>query len=201
MRRTNRAINRTLLTFIGLIVATGGALVTAAAFLPSVADAWAATGTSLLDQSYALLGTAALPGPARSWWVVAGVGGLLLAAGLCVAWIVSQGGGRTRRVAQEDDGGRGNTVIDIGLIATAVREATATNQLLGATRVSAWEVRGGSGLVLRLQARPGAPLDALAWTAEDLVNGLDACLGHHIPVLVRITSGARSATARRSTVQ
>jgi hypothetical protein len=129
------------------------------------------------------------------------VGGLLLAAALCVAWIASQGGGRTRRLAQEDDGGRGTTVVDVGLVSAAVKNATADNRLVVATAVSAWELPRATGLQLRLQARQGASPGDLAGTAEELVTGIDAWLGDQIPVLVRITSGARTATARRGRVQ
>lgn len=201
MRRTNRALNRTLLIVLGLLLVAVGALVAAAGFLPAVADAWAATASTLLGQASALLGSAPLPGPVRSWWAVAWVGGLLLAAALCVAWIASQGGGRTRRLAQEDDGGRGTTVVDVGLVSAAVKNATADNRLVVATAVSAWELPRATGLQLRLQARQGASPSDLAGMAEELVTGIDAWLGDQIPVLVRITSGARTATARRGRVQ
>ncbi|MFM9276226.1 hypothetical protein [Pseudarthrobacter sp. NKDBFgelt] len=70
-----------------------------------------------------------------------------------------------------------------------------------ATAVSAWELPRATGLQLRLQARPGASPSDLAGMAEELVTGIDAWLGDQIPVLVRITSGARTATARRGRVQ
>ena len=139
----------------------------------------------------AVLCTAGLAGVAA----VAGVAGLLLAAGLCVAWLASQGGGRTPRLARDNDGDSGTTVVDTGLVAAAVSEALAGNRLVLGSTVSAWESRHGTGLRLRLQARKGASPRELADTAEELIRGIDGWLGHPVPVLVRITGGARSRLA------
>lgn len=156
MSQTNRALNRILLALAGLMLIAAGAATAGAGIMPDAAAAWAATGSSLVDQTGSLLASAPLPGPARSWWAVAGVAALVLAAGLGIAWLASQGGGRTHRVGRETDGGRGTTVVETGLISAAVTEALAGNRLVLGTSVSAWEVKGEPGLRLRLQARQGA---------------------------------------------
>ena len=195
MSNTNRALNRILLALAGLVLLAAGAVTAAAGLVPDVAAGWAATGSFLADQARGALASAPLPGQARSWWAVAGVAVLLLAAGLSVAWLASQGGGRTPRLAQESDEDRGTTAIDAGLVGAAVSEAVAGNRLVLGSNVSAWEGRSGTGLRLRLQARKGASPRELADTAEELVRGIDALLGHPVPVLVRITAGARSRVA------
>jgi len=192
---TDRALNRILLAVTGLVLLAAGAATAAAGLVPGVAGEWAAAGMSLMDQARAMLAAAPLPGPARSWWAVAGVAALVLAAGLCVAWLASQGGGRTPRLAREGDGNQGATVVDAGLVAAAVNEALEGNRLVLGSAVSAWESRRGTALRLRLQARKGASPRELADTAEELVRGIDAWLGHPVPVLVRITSGPRSKLA------
>ncbi|MFE4195591.1 hypothetical protein ACFRJ9_06985 [Paenarthrobacter sp. NPDC056912] len=192
MRRTNRALNRVLLTILGIAFLGAGAAVAAAGTMPGAAATWAATGTSLADRARNLLGTAPLPDPVRSWWAVAGIAALLLAAGLCVAWMASQGGGRTPRLAQEADGNRGQTVVDVGLIAAALQEALSGNSEVLATSVSAWESRRGTALRLRIEARKGASPRELTATADKLIQEIDAWLGHPLPVLVRITSGTRT---------
>jgi hypothetical protein len=138
------------------------------------------------------LASTPLPGPARSGWAVAGVAALVLAAGLSIAWLASQGGGRTPRVGREADGDRGTIVVETGLIAAAVKHALEGNRLVLGASVSVWESRGKTGLRLRLQARQGASPRGIADTAEELVHGIDALLGHPLPVLVRITSGTRA---------
>lgn len=195
MSNTNRALNRILLALAGLALLASGAALAATGLIPGAAAAWADAGNSLTGQVRDALAAAPLPGPARSWWAVAGVAGLLLAAGLCIAWLASQGGGRTPRLARESDGDRGATVVDAGLIGAAVSQSLEGNRLVLGSTVTAWESRRGTGLRLRLQARKGASPRELADTAEDLVRGIDALLGHPVPVLVRITGGAKSAVA------
>lgn len=195
MSNTNRALNRILLALTGLVLLAAGVATAAAGVMPALAGEWESAGSSLMDHARTALAAAPLPGPARSWWAVAGVAGLLLAAGLCVAWLASQGGGRTPRLARDNDGDSGTTVVDAGLVAAAVSEALAGNRLVLGSTVSAWESRHGTGLRLRLQARKGASPRELADTAEELIRGIDGWLGHPVPVLVRITGGARSRVA------
>ena len=192
MRRTNRALNRILLTVVGLALLGTGAALIAAGTLPGAADTWRAIGSTLTDQARTLSSTALLPEPARSWWLVAGVAALLLGAVLSAAWLASQGGGRTPRLAEQADGTNGRTVVDVGLISAAVHQALNGNKNVLAASVSAWESRSGTALRLRMQARKGTSPRELADTAEELIQGIDAWLGHPIPVLVRITSGART---------
>lgn len=195
MSNTNRALNRILLALAGLVLLAAGAVTAAAGLVPDIAAAWTATGTFLADQARAALGSAPLPGRPGSWWSVAAVAVFLIAAALSVAWLASQGGGRTPRLARDDDGDRGATTIDAGLIGTAVGEALDGNRLVVGSNVSAWENRRGTGLRLRLEARKGASPRELADTAEELVRGIDALIGHPVPVLVRITAGVRSRVA------
>ncbi len=195
MRQTNRALNRSLLALLGLALLAAGVLTAAAGLVPEVAAAWTATAAAGLDRSGELLSTAPLPGAARSWWAAAAVTGLLLAAGLSVAWLASQGGGRTPRAATDLDGDRGSTVVDIEFVAACVSATLAGNRQVLGTSVSAWRVHGTTGLRLRLEARKGASPREIADTAEELVLGLDRLPGHPVPVLVRITSGTRSRLA------
>ena len=195
MSNTNRALNRLLLGLAGLLLVVAGAVTAAAGLMPGVASGWETAGTALTEHARAAVAAAPLPGPARSWWAVAYVAGLLLAAGLCVAWLASQGGGRTPRLAREEDSGQCATAVDAGLVDAAVAQALEGNLLVLGSAVTAWESRHGTGLRLRLQARKGASPRELADTAEDLIRGVDALLGRPVPVLVRITGGAKSRVA------
>ncbi|RKR15536.1 hypothetical protein [Arthrobacter oryzae] len=195
MSQTNRVLNRILLALAGLVLLAAGTATAAAGILPDIAAFWTAAGSSLMDRAGSLLAAAPLPGPARSWWAVAGVAAPLLAAALSIAWVASQGGGRTPRVARETDGGLGTTVVETGLVSAAVKQALDGSPLILGTTVSAWETRGKTGLRLQLQARQGASPREIADTADQLVRGIDALLGHPLPVLVRITSGTRTKVA------
>ncbi|MET3904567.1 hypothetical protein [Paenarthrobacter sp. 4246] len=204
MRQTNRALNRILLALLGLALLGAGAAVIAAGTQPGAADTWTAVASSIRDSARNLVGTAPLPDPVRSWWLVAGTAVLLVGVALNAAWLASQGGGRTPRLAEQLDGtvvrngapgtggARGQTVVDVSLVSTALREALSGNRDVLATSVSAWESRRGTALRLRVEARKGSSPRELADTAEELISEIDALLGHPIPVLIRITSGART---------
>jgi hypothetical protein len=192
MRRTNRALNRVMLALLGIALLGAGAALIAAGTLQGAQETWATIGSTLTDQARSLAGSAPGPGPARSWWLAAGIAVLLLGAALSAAWLASQGGGRTPRLAEQGDATHGRTVVDVGLISAAVQEALNGNKNVLAASVSAWESRTGTTLWLRMQARKGSSPRELADTAEELIQGIDAWMGHPIPVLVRITSGARS---------
>jgi hypothetical protein len=192
MRRTNRALNRVMLALLGIALLGAGAALIAAGTLQGAQETWATIGSTLTDQARSLAGSAPAPSPVRSWWLAAGIAVLLLGAALSAAWLASQGGGRTPRLAEQGDATHGRTVVDVGLISAAVQEALNGNKNVLAASVSAWESRTGTTLRLRMQARKGSSPRELADTAEELIQGIDAWMGHPIPVLVRITSGARS---------
>lgn len=204
MRQTNRALNRILLAILGLALLGAGGAVIAAGTMPGAADTWTAVASSVRESARNLVGAAPLPDPVRSWWLVAGIAVLLVGIALNAAWLASQGGGRTPRLAEQLDGtvagngptgtggARGRTVVDVSLVSTALREALSGNRDVLATSVSAWESRRGTALRLRVEARKGSSPRELADTAEELIREIDALLGHPIPVLIRITSGART---------
>jgi len=192
MRNTNRALNRLLLTFLGIVLLGAGAAVIAAGTLPWAAELWTNTAQGIREQARGLVATAPLPEPIRGWWLLAGIAVPLLGAGLSAAWLASQGGGKTPRLAEQSEGSAGRTVIDAGLVSTAVREALSGNAEVLSTSVSAWESRRGTALHIRLEARKGASPKELADTVEQLLGKMDAWLGHPIPALVRITSGTRT---------
>lgn len=196
MRNTNRALNRLMLAIVGLVPTGAGAVVLAVGVLPSAASTWTQTGAFAVNQARKLLDSAPLAGPVRSWWMVAGIAVLLLGAVLCVVWLSRQGGGRSPVLGRQSHGAEGATVIDSGLVALAVQEGFADNEQVLSTSVSAWESRRGTALRLAVEARQGASPRELADTAEELVREIQAWMGHPLPVLIRITSGARSGVAR-----
>ncbi|CAN7558435.1 hypothetical protein [Arthrobacter sp. LjRoot14] len=200
MTGTHRALNRVLLALTGLLLTAAGALAAAAGTLPGVAAQWAATGRESWARIRELLAAAPLPDGATSWWTIAAVGILLLGAALMICWAASQGGGRTRIVAEAPDAGQGTTTVETGLVSRLVAEALAGNRLVLAASVTAWRGRGAAGgkssIKLTIRARQGACPRELTDTAEQLVAGLDRLLGHPVPALVRITAGTRTRLAR-----
>ncbi|MGA7206132.1 MAG: hypothetical protein WBX27_16040 [Specibacter sp.] len=199
MNGTRRGLNRTLLGAFGLVLIALGALAVLAGMRPDFAQAWTRTGTDWWAQVQDLLASAKIPGQEVSWWTVAVMGLLLVAGILLVCWIASQGGGRTNQLARHHDDA-GTITVETAVAGQAIKAALADNKQVLSTTVQSWQVKGGSGLRISLQARKGASPRELVAVLDELVGGLDVLLGEEIPVLIRIKAGTRSRFARTERV-
>ncbi|WP_104138941.1 hypothetical protein [Arthrobacter sp. ZGTC131] len=201
MNSTPRALNRFLLALLGIVLFAAGALTAWAGASPAVARQWTRAGQDTLDRITGQLRAAPVPGTGSSWWTAAAFLLLLLLVGLLVAWIATQGGGRTGSLGAHEDAGRGTTTVDVSFAAQSIRDATAQNRQLRSTTVSAWKIRGAHALRISVQARKGASPADISSALEEVISGLDAVLGEQIPVLVRIAAGPRTRFAHRERVR
>lgn len=199
MNGTRRGLNRALLALVGLLLIAAGALAVLTGSSQEFAKAWTRTGTEFWARIQEQLAAAKITGQETSWWTVAVMGVLVVAAILLVCWILSQGGGRTNQLAR-DDGDAGTTTVETAVASQAIKAALAGNKQVLASTVQTWRLKGGSGLKISLQARKGASPRELTAALDELVNGLDALLGDEIPVLIRIKAGTRSRFARTERV-
>lgn len=194
MSGTPRTLNRLLLGLFGLLLAGAGVLVGAAGLYPGIAAGWNTAGTSLREDASAVLASAPIPGTSTSWWTIAALALALIIIVLLVAWIASQGGGRTNRVGRREDPAKnGTTTVETPLVAAAVRDAVSGDDRIISATVSTWKVKRSDGLKLTLQGRKGVSPKELAARGEELITGLDHLLGDQGPVLIRITTGLRSS--------
>lgn len=200
MTGPRRVLSRILLALLGLILIAAGAATAAAGLYPSFAAAWSSRGTVAWNGIQARLAAAPVGSLGISWWTLAALALLAVAVVLLVAWILSRFGRRATSIGARESAGNadspgGTTTVDAGLAAQAVRESLAGRPGVYSTAVSAWKSHGTRGLKITVQARKGASPRAVADTVEETVRGLDALLGEQVPVLVRIRSGVRSASA------
>ena len=102
MNDTNRALNRTLIIAVGLLLLVLGTAVAVAAAVPSFLASWvtasATAGDAIAD---AVASTPLAPG-GHSWLLVAGGALALVVAALLVVFVVRQGRGHTRLLAERD---------------------------------------------------------------------------------------------------
>jgi len=199
MNGTRRGLNRVLLAVLGLVLVGAGSLAVLAGSNQEIAQGWTRTGTELWAGLQERLAASRILGQDGSWWSVAGMGLLVVAAILLLCWIASQGGGRTKLLATRGDGD-GTTTVDTAVASQAIKAALAGNKQVLASTVQSWRVKDGSGLKISLQARKGASPQELVAVLDELVSGLDALLGEEMPVLIRINAGTRSRFARSERV-
>ncbi|GAA3690011.1 hypothetical protein GCM10023081_29360 [Arthrobacter ginkgonis] len=200
MTGPRRVLSRILLGVLGLLLVAVGAAVAAAGLSPSFAAAWTGRGTAAWNGIQARLVAAPAGALGISWWTLAALALLAVAIVLLLAWIFSRIGRQAKSIGTLESAGNadvpsGTTTVDAGLAAQAVRASLDGRPGIFSTAVSAWKSHGTEGLRITIQARKGAVPRAIADTAEEAVRGLDELLGNQVPVLIRIRSGMRSASA------
>ncbi|QNE14585.1 hypothetical protein [Pseudarthrobacter sp. NBSH8] len=195
MNSTNRGLNRFLLAILGIVVLAAGVLTGWAGAAPELARQWTRIGQHTLAWTRQQLRAAPIPGTDTSWWTAASLLAVVLALVLLVFWIRSQGGGHIRRIGNHEDAGRGATAVDVSYAAEAITDATAGNDQILSTTVTAWRLKGADALKINVQARRGASPADIESAMEVVIAGLDTILGEQVPVLVHIGSGPRSRFA------
>ncbi len=203
MNGTPRLLNRILIGILGVKLLAIGALLVLLATVPAVAAWWQGWSAGGWANARAAFESTRFPGRPESWlWIVLAV--LLLAViGAMVAWLAQQGKGRANLLVAEDDAGDvpGDVRIGGGVAEQALRAALADRPDLAGATVTTYEVKGEPALRIRVQPRQGVAPHTLAAEVSALVEALDAVVGRRTPVLIHLSSGARSRFGRAERVR
>ena len=203
MNGTPRLLNRILIGILGVKLLAIGALLVLLATVPAVAAWWQGWSAGGWAHARAAFESTRFPGRPESWlWIVLAV--LLLAViGAMVAWLAQQGKGRANLLVAEDDAGDvpGDVRIGGGVAEQALRAALADRPDLAGATVTTYEVKGEPALRIRVQPRQGVAPHTLAAEVSALVEALDAVVGRRTPVLIHLSSGARSRFGRAERVR
>jgi hypothetical protein len=211
---TPRTLNRVLVFLFGLLVLAVGAILVLLATVPAVAVWWHTWAPSAAEAVGTVFEGSRVPGTRVSWlWLILTVAAVVVVL-LMIWWVAQQGKGRRDLVASTGpDGGAGpggefvpgeapgRISIAAAAVEQAMRAALAPRKDVLGTSVVAVEFEGRTALKVRLVARQGADPAAIAADAERLVCRLEAVVGISVPVLVHITSGARSRFSRAERVR
>jgi hypothetical protein len=205
---TPRALNRILLGLCGLVLMLAGSCGAALAYLPDFAAPWQASAARIGSGIERIRQETTLDGQQDSWlWIVLAAA-LLLGAILGVAWIAAQGRGRTGVFTYtagtpggDSDGPAGSVTLTAGAAEQALRTALLERNDLTNAVVTTWDFRGGPALRVRLFPRKGVSPSAISAAATDLIEALDLVAGQRTPVLILISSGARSRFTRTERVR
>ncbi|MCU1540594.1 MAG: hypothetical protein JWM01_1541 [Arthrobacter sp.] len=203
MNNTPRILNRVLIGILGITLIALGTLLVLLASVPAVGTWWRSWSAGAWSNWQDLFGGTRFPGRQESWlWLVLTV--LLLAVmGAMVAWVAQQGKGRASLLVAEEDPGEvpGNVRVGGGVAEQALRAALADRPDLAGATVATYELRGAPALRIRVQPRQGVAPHTLAAEVSALVEALDAVVGKRTPVLIHISSGARSRFGRAERVR
>jgi uncharacterized membrane protein len=203
MNSTPRILNRILIGILGLILIFLGTLLVLLATVPAVGTWWRTWSAGAWSNWQDLFERTSVPGQRESWlWIVLAV--LLLAVmGAMVAWAAQQGKGRASLLVAEEDPGEVPGIVRIGggVAEQALRAALADRPDLAGATVATYELRGEPALKIRVQPRQGVAPHTLAAEVSALVEALDVVVGKRTPVLIHISSGARSRFGRAERVR
>ncbi|MDQ1624325.1 MAG: hypothetical protein QOH19_2743 [Actinomycetota bacterium] len=203
MNSTPRTLNRILTGLLGILLLALGVLLVLLAGVPAVGVWWQDWAGGVWSRWSGLLDSTRFPGRQESWlWLVAAVL-LLVVIGAMVAWLAQQGKGRAGLLVAEEDPGEvpGSVRIGGGVAEQALRAALAGRPDLAGATVATYEIRGEPALKVRVQPRSGVAPHLLAAEVSALVEALDAVVGKRTPVLIHISSGARSRFGRAERVR
>lgn len=202
MNETPRVLNRVLLAVLGVKLLAIGLLLILLAALPAVAAWWHNVTTPVLaGVGDAVERTRVAGGGSWLWFVAAAV--MLLLIVLMVAWVANQGKGRADVLtAGYDEGEVAGKVVVSGAVAEQALKASLAERtdLVGST-VQTYETGGQAGLKIRLFPRQGVSPQTVAADVSQLVEALDLALGQSAPVLISVSSGARTRLGRAERVR
>lgn len=202
MNQTPRTLNRVLLAIFGLALMLAGVL-TAGLTVPAVARWWQATAAAIGEDLARLLERTTLPGQRDSWlWIVVALL-MVLVVLLMVAWVSNQGKGRSGTLAYDDADTPvpGSVTINSAVAEQALKAALSERVELVNSAVSTYQFRGRPALKVRVFPRKGVAPYVVAEEVTALVNALDVTLGTQTPVLISISSGARTRFTRGERVR
>lgn len=202
MNQTPRTLNRILLAVFGLALMLAGALGMTLG-VPAVARWWQSTAARIGEAIGGVLDATTLPGQRDSWlWIVVALLMVLLII-LMVAWVANQGKGRSGTLAFDDDDEPvpGSVTINAAVAEQALKAALSERVDLVNSAVMTYEFRGQPALKVRVFPRQGVAPYVVAEEVSALVMALDAVLGVQTPVLISISSGARSRFTRAERVR
>lgn len=203
MNGTPRLLNRILIGILGAKLLAIGVLLVLLATVPAVGSWWQGWSAGAWANARVVFERTRFPGQPESWlWTVLAV--LLLAViGVMVAWLAQQGKGRANLLVAEDDTAEvpGDVRIGGGVAEQALRAALADRPDLAGATVATYEFKGEPALRIRVQPRQGVAPHILAAEVSALVEALDAVIGRRTPVLIHLSSGARSRFGRAERVR
>ena len=217
MNATPRLLNRLVLGALGALLATVGTMGLMLAASPgSTPDWWADASRSIAE----VFSRTTLAGQRDSWLWVGVAAALFVALVLVLVWVAAQGRGRTG-IFMDDDGMHddsadsdsaddgeshspapvGRVVITAAAAEQALREALhGRNDLVNAV-VTTYRFRGAPALRVRVYPRKGVAPQQVAAEVTELIEALDVVVGHATPVLINISTGARSRFTRAERVR
>ncbi|MDD7928742.1 hypothetical protein [Microbacterium thalli] len=198
MNNTNRAVNRTVLLLLGLVLIVVGGGIVAGAVWPAAADAWTSVGTGVEDWTKQAWDATAIAGTNLAWLAIGLLAALALLVVLLIVLIVRSIHGR-RRTALRATGAEsdlGRITITEGFAADALKNALADRDEILTARVTANDIKREPVLHVSVTPRQNTSPLHVAETVGRLVDNLGILTGQQLVAYISIHTGLRAKLAQ-----
>ena len=197
MNNTNRAVNRTILLILGLVlVVVGGGIIAGAVWL-AAADTWTSVGSGAQDWAKQAWDATVIAGTSLTWLALGALAALALLVVLLIVLIVRSIHGRRRTslraTGAESDLGR--ITVTEGFASDALKNALAEHDEILSARVTANDIKHQPVLHVSVTPRQNTSPLHVAETVERLVGNLGTLTGQQLTAYISIHTGLRARLA------
>lgn len=197
MNNTNRAVNRTVLLILGLVLIVIGGGVIAGAAVPAAAEAWTSVGSGAEDWAKQAWDATAIAGTSITGLALGVLAALALLVALLIVLIVRSIHGRRRAslraTGEESDLGR--ITVTEGFASDALKNALAERHEILSARVTANDIKHQPVLHVSVTPRQNTSPLHVAETVERLIGNLGTLTGQQLTSYISIHSGLRAKLA------
>lgn len=197
MNNTNRAVNRTILLILGLVLVVVGGGIIAGAVWPAAADTWTSVGTGAQDWAKQAWDATVIAGTNLTWVALGVLAALALLVVLLIVLIVRSIHGRRRTslraTGAESDLGR--ITVTEGFASDALKNALADRDEILSARVTANDIKHQPVLHVSVTPRQNTSPLHVAETVERLVGNLGTLTGQQLTAYISIHTGLRAKLA------
>ncbi|MGR0221171.1 hypothetical protein [Agromyces sp. ZXT2-6] len=198
MNNTNRALNRTILLLVGIVLVGLGASAVIATAWPPAAEYWTRAGDaagSWIEQAVdeTMIGTTTL-----SWMAVAALALIVLLVVILLATAVRIiGGSRSRTVFRSSgrENPLGRVVVEEGFVSDALTHSLEQRDEILFSSVTADDVRTQPVMHVSVTPRQNTSPRDVVEDVDQLVTNLAALTGRDMPTFISIHSGLRARLA------
>ena len=206
MNGTPRALNRFLLSLVGLLLLLAGIGLTVLAAVPAAARRWQDFSGAQVAWLRSYENRSRLLVTSESWIWLAAAAFFLLVVVLMISWSANQGKGRASTLVDyqgnaDDDGADGAVKLSCAVAENALKNALLERTDIFGVSATSYDFRKETGLKVRVFPRQGIAPQNVAEDVVELVEALDGLLGIEVPVLLSIGTGARSRFTKAERVR
>lgn len=197
MNDTNRALNRTVLFLVALVLIVAGGAVATAAALPAAGDVWTSSGSAVVDTLRAAGDATVIGATTLSWAVIGATAVAVVVAVILIAALTTLVSRRSKTVLRSSGAQNplGRVTVTEAFAADAVKNSLSRQDDVVAASVTAHTVKDESVLHVSVTARQGADPRRIVDHVDRLVDGLAAVTGTDTPAFVSVHGGLRSRLA------